>query len=149
MSEGTAILDHLSVLNVIVSELEAIRVKTDDEDKALRLIWSLPSSYEHMKPILMYKKETVIFSEVTSKLFSKERRLSNGGNSASSECSALMVDTKRRNFMKKNIIYWTCRQAGHVKRNCPKGGASSAGCSKSDKAANIAFCNGGIEDTLE
>ena len=59
MNEGTKISDHLSILNSIVSELEAIGVKIDDEDKALRFIWSLPPSYEHMKPILMYRKETI------------------------------------------------------------------------------------------
>jgi hypothetical protein len=63
----------LSVLNGIVSELEALGVQMDDEDKALRLIWSLPSPYEHMKPILIHGKEKIFFSEVTSKLLSKER----------------------------------------------------------------------------
>ncbi|KAL2513195.1 Oxysterol-binding protein-related protein 1C [Abeliophyllum distichum] len=58
MNVGTKISDHLKVFNGIVSELEAIGVKLDDEDKVLRLIWSLPSSYEHIKPILMYGKET-------------------------------------------------------------------------------------------
>ncbi|KAF7802225.1 cytochrome p450 [Senna tora] len=53
MDEGTKISDHLSTLNSIVSELEAIAVKIDDEDKTLRLIWSLPSSYEYMKQILI------------------------------------------------------------------------------------------------
>ena len=38
MAEGAKISDHLSVLNGIVSELEAIGVKIKDEDKALRLL---------------------------------------------------------------------------------------------------------------
>ncbi|PON75591.1 hypothetical protein PanWU01x14_042160 [Parasponia andersonii] len=38
MNEGTKISDHLNVLNGIVSELEAIGVKIEDEDKALRFI---------------------------------------------------------------------------------------------------------------
>ncbi|KAJ0079568.1 hypothetical protein Patl1_23739 [Pistacia atlantica] len=45
MNEGTIISNHLSVLNDIIFELEAIGVKIDDEDIALRLIWSLPPSY--------------------------------------------------------------------------------------------------------
>ena len=93
MAEGTTISDHLSVLNEIVSELESIGVKIDDEDQALRLIWSLPSSYKHMQPILMYRKETVIFSEVTSKLISEEKRLKNGYEK-SLEDSALVVKGK-------------------------------------------------------
>ena len=39
MNEGTKIFDHLSILNDVVYELEAIRVKIEDEDKALQLIW--------------------------------------------------------------------------------------------------------------
>lgn len=38
MNEGTKISDHLSVLDGIIFELEAIGVKIDDEDKALRII---------------------------------------------------------------------------------------------------------------
>ena len=62
MEEGTRIVDHISILNGIISYLEAIGVVISDEDKALRLIWSFPTSYEHMKSILMYGKDTVIYS---------------------------------------------------------------------------------------
>lgn len=62
----------MSVLNGIISELEVIEVKIEDEYKALRLILSLPTFYEHMKPILMYGKETLSFADVTSKLLSDE-----------------------------------------------------------------------------
>ena len=72
--EHTEISDHLSLLNSIVSKLETIGIKIDDETKALRLIWSLPSSYEHIKPVLIYRKETLSFEEVFSKIISKERR---------------------------------------------------------------------------
>ncbi|KAL5736180.1 hypothetical protein ACOSQ2_030968 [Xanthoceras sorbifolium] len=90
MEEGAKISDHLSVLNGIVSELESIGVEIEDEDKALRLILSLPSSYEHMKPILVYGKETLNFTEVTGKLLSEERRLKGGGRT-SSEDTALVA----------------------------------------------------------
>ena len=59
MVEGTKIFDHLSVLNGIVLELEAIGVKIENEDKTLRLLWSLPISYKHLLLTLMYGKETV------------------------------------------------------------------------------------------
>ncbi|KAL4591141.1 hypothetical protein LXL04_004091 [Taraxacum kok-saghyz] len=85
MNGDTKISDHLSVLNNIVSELEAIGVKVEDEDKALRLILSLPSSYEHMKPILMYGKETLKYADVTGKLLSEEKRMESSGHTSSSE----------------------------------------------------------------
>ncbi|KAL9462621.1 hypothetical protein AB3S75_000591 [Citrus x aurantiifolia] len=93
MTEGTKIFDHLNVLNGIVSELEAIRVKIEDGDKALRLLWSLPTSYKHLLPTLMYGKETVDLEEVTNTLLSEERRLSgeSGESTETTDVSALAV----------------------------------------------------------
>ncbi|KAJ9561463.1 hypothetical protein OSB04_006623 [Centaurea solstitialis] len=141
MDGGTKISDHLSVLNNVVSELEAIGVKVEDEDKALRLILSLPSSYEHMKPILMYGKETLKFADVTSKLLSEEKRLE-GGSMTSSEGTVLVA----RHGKKKNsgkVTCWKCGESGHVKSNCP-GGVGSAKGSKSD-ADNISILMGDDE----
>jgi hypothetical protein len=56
-------ISHRHPFPPIVSELEALGVQMDDEDKALRLIWSLPSSYEHMKPILIHGKEKIFLSK--------------------------------------------------------------------------------------
>ncbi|XP_058745971.1 uncharacterized protein LOC131618829 [Vicia villosa] len=42
---------------------ESIGVKIDNEDKASRLIWYLPSSYEHIKHVSIYGKETLSFEE--------------------------------------------------------------------------------------
>ncbi|KAE8717380.1 hypothetical protein F3Y22_tig00110050pilonHSYRG00143 [Hibiscus syriacus] len=142
MEEGTKISDHLSALNGIVSELESIGVEIDDEDKALRLIWSLPSSYEHMQTVLMYGKENVNFSEVTSKLISEERRLKNGENK-SSESGALSVCGNRKKYKgsKKKIICWGCGQPGHLKKDCKNGGANSANGSKSDATNVVVFEN--------
>ena len=131
IEEGTKISDHLSTLNEIVSKLEAIGVAIEDEDKTLQLIWSLSVTYEHMKPILMYEKETVVFSEVTSKLLFEERRL--GGEKKSSlQKSALVVEgwKKKKNSIKR--VCWTCGQSGHVKKNYPKSGAGPANSSKSE-----------------
>ena len=53
--------------------------------------------YEHMKLFLMYGKETMLFSEVTSKLFSKKKGWVVGGDNVSSEDSALSVDNGKGN----------------------------------------------------
>ena len=77
---------------------EGIRVVIFDEDKALRLIWYLPTSYEHMKPILMYGKDMVIYSKVTTKLLSEERRLSSEKNALAAE-NALVVKEGKSNML--------------------------------------------------
>ncbi|PON87854.1 hypothetical protein TorRG33x02_163990, partial [Trema orientale] len=112
MNEGMKISDHLNILNGIVSKLEAIGVKIQHEDKALRFIKSLPPSYEYIKPILVHGKETVVFSEVISKLLSEERRLTGGRSNIPYEGSALAVITGKKNSVKKNVICWGCGQSG-------------------------------------
>ncbi|KAL4589759.1 hypothetical protein LXL04_002669 [Taraxacum kok-saghyz] len=65
-----------------------------------------------MKPILMYRKETLKYADATGKLLSEEKRLESSGYTSSSERMVL---------------------SGHVKRNCP-GGADSV---KGSDIANI------------
>ncbi|KAJ0624083.1 putative RNA-directed DNA polymerase [Helianthus annuus] len=135
MDGDTKISDHLSVLNNIVSELEAIGVKVEDEDKTLRLILSLTSSYEHMKPILMYGKETLKYADVTEKLLSEEKRLGSSGHT-SSEGTVLICGNGKKKHSQKIPVCWKCGQSGHVKRNCP-GGADSASSSKSANNVSV------------
>ncbi|CAK8565584.1 unnamed protein product [Lathyrus sativus] len=124
MDEHIKVYDHLSVLNGIVSELETIGVKIDDEDKNLRLIWFLPSSYEHIKPVLIYGKETLSFEEVSSKITSEERRLKGEENTSSNS----VLVARGRSYVKKNnemgVICWKCGKLGHIKYNCTDGAAS-------------------------
>ncbi|XP_057795664.1 11S globulin subunit beta-like [Salvia miltiorrhiza] len=145
MDEGVKISDHLSILNGIISELESIGAKIEDEDKALRLILSLPRSYEHMKPILVYGKETLVFAEVTGKLLLEERRLMSEGR-PSSENSAMVAFSRGRKKDSKGVVCWRCGKPGHTKRNCPggacQGGADSA--ESSERAANIVFDDNAI-----
>ena len=84
MDEGTKISEHPSTLNNIVSELESIVVKIDDEDKALRLVLSHPPYFVHLKPVLMYGKESLSFEEVATKIISEERRMRSDESTSSS-----------------------------------------------------------------
>jgi len=67
MDKNTKVSNHTNTLNDIVSELRTVGVKIEDEYKALRLILSLPSSYEHIKHVLLYGKGTLSFEEVARK----------------------------------------------------------------------------------
>src|SRR3954465_6087319 len=46
MKESTPILQHLNLFNKIVSDLLALEVKLEEEDKALLLLGSLPHNYD-------------------------------------------------------------------------------------------------------
>lgn len=132
MKEDTSISYHLSILNGIFFELESIGVEIDDEDQVLRLIWSLPPFYEHMKPILIHEKEEIIFFQVTSKFLIEERKLVGGRNNSSENLVLFNAVEKSKNFTRKKVgVCWMCGQSRHVKKNCSKGGAGSTNGSRS------------------
>jgi len=49
MKEGTPILQHINNFNRILSDLLALEINLEEEDKVLILLSSLPSSYEHLE----------------------------------------------------------------------------------------------------
>jgi hypothetical protein len=146
MDEDTKISDHLSTLNNIVSELESIKVEIDDEDKALRLIWSLPSSYAHLKPVLMYGKEKLNFEEVATKIISEERRMKSDESTSSSSMLLTRSGANGKKIHAKNLPCWKCGRSGHLKRNCPGGAVS--GKDSETSASNVSLVLGDDGDLI-
>ena len=66
--EGTLILQHLNAFNQILSDLLALEVKLEEEDKALLLLSSLPPSYDHLATIIMYEKKALELKDVRQML---------------------------------------------------------------------------------
>jgi len=78
MHKWTVVLEHLNFFKKVISELLAIDVKIDEENKALILLSSLPKSYDHIVTTMLCGKETLILKEVTSTLlFNKIRKRPN------------------------------------------------------------------------
>jgi len=48
MQEGSDLVEHLNVFNQLVADLARREVTADDEDKAIILLCSLPTSYMSM-----------------------------------------------------------------------------------------------------
>ena len=70
MKQETAVLEHLNFFNKIISELLAVDVKINKEDKVLILLSSLSKSYDHIVTTILYEKETLILEEVMATLLS-------------------------------------------------------------------------------
>ncbi|KAF1860594.1 hypothetical protein Lal_00021667 [Lupinus albus] len=55
-------------------DLQNIDINIEDEDKAVLLVVSLPSTYKHFKEIMLYgNNDTLSFEDVKSNLLSKEK----------------------------------------------------------------------------
>ena len=93
----------------------------------MRLTWSLPSSYEHIKPVLVDGKETLSFEEVAIKITSEERRLKGEENTSSNS----VLVARGRSYVKKNnktdVRCWKYGKLGHIKYKCLDGAASKKG----------------------
>ena len=60
------------MFNKILSDLLALDVRLEEEDKALLLLFSLPSSYDHLATTIMYDKETLELEDVRQMLQNNE-----------------------------------------------------------------------------
>ena len=82
MAEGSTLDQHINVCNQIISDLNRVDVKFEEEDMALTLLNSLPESFENFVTTLMWGKETRELEEITSVLitFNQRRKASDGSS---------------------------------------------------------------------
>ncbi|GJT15278.1 hypothetical protein Tco_0873984 [Tanacetum coccineum] len=72
MSPGTKLGDHIDEFNKLILDLANIDIEIEDEDQALMLLTSLPSSYENFVETLLYGRESLTMEDVLATLNSRE-----------------------------------------------------------------------------
>ncbi|GJS87527.1 reverse transcriptase domain-containing protein [Tanacetum coccineum] len=72
MSPSTKLGDHIDEFNKLILDLTNIDIEIEDEDQALMLVGSLPSSYENFVETLLYGRESVTMEDVLATLNSRE-----------------------------------------------------------------------------
>ena len=71
MREGMKITYHLNVFNTLICQLNSMDVKPNDEDKAAKLLCSLPESWDHLVTSISFSTtETLEFDNVVGVDFS-------------------------------------------------------------------------------
>jgi hypothetical protein len=137
MVEGSDLSQHINVFNQIIGDLKRVDVKFEDEDKALMLLNSLPTSstYENLVTTLTWGKETLELEDVTGALLAFHQRKKNIDENSQGE--GLVVkgnhecgrsnnrgDSKGKNSRskskrRKDINCYKRGKKGHMKRDCP------------------------------
>ncbi|MCF8701901.1 retrotransposon gag domain-containing protein, partial [Corynebacterium sp. MC-10] len=91
MQEGMPLREHLDQLNTILLDLRNIDVKIEDEDAALILLVSLPSSYENFVQSFIVGKDTITLEEVRSSLHTRELRHKATGTVIDNQATGLVA----------------------------------------------------------
>ncbi|GJX50129.1 hypothetical protein Tco_0276974 [Tanacetum coccineum] len=72
MSLGTKQGDHIDEFNKLILDLANIDIEIEDEDQALMLLMSLPSSYKNFVETLLYGRKSLTIEDVLVTLNSRE-----------------------------------------------------------------------------
>jgi hypothetical protein len=137
MAEGSDLSQHINVFNQIIGNLKRVDVKFEDEDKALMLLNSLPTSstYENLVTTLTWGKETLELEDVTGSLLAFHLRKKNIDENSQGEGLVVKGNYERgrsnnrgdskgknsrsRSMRRKDINCYKCRKKGHMMRDCP------------------------------
>lgn len=132
---------HLNESNRILTELSTINVKIEQEDKALLLLNSLPTSFDHIITTLLFWKETLKFDEVITLWLLNEYRRKSCNDAMFGKYSALVSSyiigrdqgqsMKRQDYSSGHkgcsrpkshmpFLCWYCNKKGHTKKNNPE-----------------------------
>ncbi|GKD91254.1 zinc finger, CCHC-type containing protein [Tanacetum coccineum] len=133
MSPGTKLGDHIDEFNKLILDLANIDIGIEDEDQALMLLMSLPSSYENFMETLLYGRESLTMKDVLATLNSRELMKRNEGTKeetgnglyvrrrsdhSSKAHSGRSLRFKSRGGTGK-LKCFICHSEGHLKRDCP------------------------------
>ena len=92
LQEGGSVSNHLSVFREIVSDLQSMEVKYDDEDLGLLMLVSLPSSFSNFRDTILLSRDELTLAEVYDALMQREKmKTMVQAESSSSKAEALQV----------------------------------------------------------
>ena len=143
MQEGSDLVEYMNAFNQVVTDLARLGATVDDEDRAILLLCSLPSSYDHLITTLTHGKETVKNEDITAALLSYDMRKKNAVEVSHGEGLLVKGEQWRKGYeagknKKKNIQCHKCKQWGHMRKDCPElnGGASANKATHGDDSDN-------------
>jgi gag-polypeptide of LTR copia-type len=132
LTEGTTLKSHILEYTALLNDLEMIGIKTEDEDKAMILLCSLPNSYKSFKKIILHSRDSLTLEDVKNNLLIKSDIDLDSNKDTNHENVRLFIERDRENKRNqnsdrslsksrhKNLICNFCKNKGHIKANCFK-----------------------------
>nr|GEW22315.1 hypothetical protein [Tanacetum cinerariifolium] len=113
LQESMKLSEHIDKFNKLIGDLANIDVDIDDEDQALMLLTSLPSSYDNFVETLLYGRETDAKDDGDG-LYVKGRSDHQGNQGRGSS----RLKSKGKGTYK--LKCYICYSEHHLKNDCPK-----------------------------
>eukprot|EP00253_Pinus_taeda_P016747 PITA_16747 len=133
MKEGSNVAEHLNVFNTLICQLTDMKVKIQEEDKAITLLCSLPESWDHfVTSVSLSTTDSLKFESVVGALLSEEVQRKSSTETAASEAMVARGHSKERGEKprgssrskskgnKCKAKCWNCNKVGHLKKDCWK-----------------------------
>ncbi|GJV02370.1 retrovirus-related pol polyprotein from transposon TNT 1-94 [Tanacetum coccineum] len=129
---GKKLSEHIDEFNKLIGDLANIDIDIDDEDQALMLLISLPSSYDNFVETLLYGRESLTLEDVLSSLNSwelKKRTIAKDDGDGlyvrgMSDHWGNQGRGSSRSKLKGKGTYklkcYICYSEDHLKKDCPK-----------------------------
>jgi hypothetical protein len=131
MKEGTLVFDHLDEFNRVILDLKNIDCKVDDEDQALIMLCSLPTSFEHFVDTMLYGfgRDTISIDDVKDALNSKELKKRASENWGDNQAKGLVARDRsnekgsssnggRSRSKSRKVKCFYYKKEGHMKSEC-------------------------------
>ncbi|GJT64415.1 retrovirus-related pol polyprotein from transposon TNT 1-94 [Tanacetum coccineum] len=132
MSPGTKLGDHIYEFNKLILDLANIDIELEDEDQALMLLTSLPSSYENFVETLSYGRESLTMENVLAILNLRELKKRTEGTKEETGDGLYvrgMLDYSGNAYSGGSLWFksrgrtgklncFICHSEGHLKREC-------------------------------
>ncbi|KAK1414099.1 hypothetical protein QVD17_29840 [Tagetes erecta] len=134
MKEGSSVTEHINNLNSILSRLSSVKMKFDDETKAVLLLSSLPDSWSGTVTAVTNSTGTegMTFEKIRDLVLGEDirRRGANTGSSSEMLHVGRGRDNKRNSGSSKgrgrsssrarpSVRCWNCNEKGHYRSQCP------------------------------
>ncbi|MBA0750670.1 hypothetical protein Gogos_002073, partial [Gossypium gossypioides] len=73
MAEGESIRTHISEFVILLNDLKNLKAEISDEDLAMLLLYSLPSSYKTFRETQIYGRDHLPIEDVKMNILSKDK----------------------------------------------------------------------------